>query len=80
VLREVDPTLPRYGTDYRSTQLGLREMHPTLPRDGTDCFATDARDDPTLPRVGTDCFATELRVVGGGRETSRYCLHYTLLR
>jgi hypothetical protein len=58
-------------------------MHPTLLRDGTDYRSTQlsgARDDLTLPRDGTDYFDTELRVAGGGRETSRYCLHYTLLR
>ena len=64
-MRNVDPTLPRDGTDLIATESRLPNMDPTLPRDGTDLIATESRlpnMDPTLPRDGTDDLIT-LRVV-----------------
>jgi len=61
-MRNVDPTLPRDGTDLIATA-SRDEVDPTLPRYGTDLIATASRDevDPTLPRYGTDLIAYESR-------------------
>jgi hypothetical protein len=36
VMRIIDPTLPRDGTDLMPLRLVVRIADPTLPRDGTD--------------------------------------------
>ena len=36
VMSNVDPTLPRNGTDFMPLRCVMRDADPTLPRDGTD--------------------------------------------
>ena len=43
-MRNVDPTLPRDGTDLIATAVVMRIVDPTLPRVGTDLIAYESCD------------------------------------
>jgi hypothetical protein len=44
VMGQVDPRLPRYGTDFIDMRVVMREIDPTLPRYGTDFIDTASPD------------------------------------